>query len=84
MSTTHETTASDPVARKALLTLAAGIAQATTADFALCVTDYLADIANSAGCDAETADLLADLITVIQPPASTPQRKFQLIQGGAA
>jgi hypothetical protein len=48
------------------------------------VTDYLADIANSAGCDAETADLLADLITVIQPPASTPQRKFQLIQGGAA
>jgi hypothetical protein len=47
------------------------------------VTDYLAEIAASAGCDAETAELLADLILVIQPPAP-PQRKFSVIQGGAA
>jgi hypothetical protein len=45
--------------------------------------DYLARISGSDGCDAETAELLADLISVIQPPAP-PQRKFQVIQGGAA
>jgi hypothetical protein len=47
------------------------------------MTDYLADIAGSNGCDAETAELLADLIRVIQPPAP-PQRKFGVIQGGIA
>jgi hypothetical protein len=47
------------------------------------VTDYLADIAGSDGCDTETADLLSDLILVIKPPAP-PQRKFSVIQGGVA
>jgi hypothetical protein len=67
-----------------LLALGAAIAEATSAEFAIRVTDYLGTIAGSAGCDAETSDLLADLILVIQPPASTPQRKFTVIQGGAA
>jgi hypothetical protein len=47
------------------------------------VTSYLSDIAGGDGCDAETAALLDDLITVIRPPA--PRRhKFEVIQGGAA
>ena len=45
--------------------------------------DYLAKIAGSNGCDAETAELLGDLINVIQPPAP-PQRKFTVIKGGVA
>jgi hypothetical protein len=49
------------------------------------MTDYLSKIAGGNGCDAETAELLADLISVIQPPAPSPQlRKFEVIQGGAA
>jgi len=73
----------DNTARKALLTFAAGIAEATTAEFAVRVTNYLADIAGSNGCDAETAELLGDLISVIQPPAPQ-QRKFTVINGGLA
>jgi hypothetical protein len=79
----HKQIGSNAVA-KALLTLAASIAEAADADFADRMTGYLSNIANSAGCDAETSDLLADLILVIQPPVPTPRRKFQLIQGGAA
>jgi hypothetical protein len=80
----HKQIASNAVA-KAMLTFAAGIAEATTAEFAYRVTDYLADIASSDGCDPETAELLTDLINVIQPPAVSPQRrKFTVINGGAA
>ena len=83
MSDLHKSTATDQIARKGLLALGAAIAEATSAEFAIRVTDYLGTIAGSAGCDPETAELLSDLILVIQPPAP-PQRKFQLIQGGAA
>jgi hypothetical protein len=78
----HKQIASNAVA-KAMLTLAASIAEAADADFAERMINYLARIAGSNGCDAETAELLSDLILVIQPPAP-PQRKFQVIQGGAA
>jgi hypothetical protein len=40
-------------------------------------------IAGGNACDAETAELLGDLISVIQPPAP-PQRKLTLIRGGIA
>ena len=79
----HKQIGSNAVA-KALLTLAASIAEAADADFADRMISYLSNIANSDGCDAETAELLSDLILVIQPPAVSPQRKFQVIQGGVA
>jgi hypothetical protein len=79
---THKQIGSNAVA-KAMLTLAAGIAEAASAEFATCLTNYLEGVAGSAGCDPETAELLADLIIVIQPPAP-PQRKFAVIKGGAA
>ena len=83
MSTLHESTANDTVARKGLLTLGAAIAEATSAEFAINVTNYLSKIAGSDGCDPETAELLGDLIRVIEPPAP-PQRKFTVINGGIA
>ena len=83
MSNAIRQTNSDNAARKALLVFAAGIAEATSPDFAVQVIEYLSNIAGSSGCDAETAELLADLISVIQPPAP-PQRKFTVINGGIA
>jgi hypothetical protein len=63
----------DNVARKALLTLSAAIAEASSMDFALCVTSYLAEIADGPGCDAATSELLWDMISVVQPPSYTPR-----------
>jgi hypothetical protein len=67
-----------------MLTLAAGIAEAASAEFATCLTNYLENVAGAPGCDPETAELLSDLIIVIQPPAPPQRTKFAVIQGGAA
>ena len=84
MSTVHKKSNNDATCRKALIALACGIAQTAPDEFGTYLADYLTNVANGGGCDAETADLLSDLVLVIRPPAPTPHRKFAVIQGGAA
>ena len=73
MSDAVHKTNSDLAARKAILNLGAGIAEVSSREFAIGLVRYLIEIADNDGCDPETAELLWDLITVIQPPAATPR-----------
>ena len=71
MSNHSEAVAVDPVARKALLTLAAGIADAASAEFAVGVIRYLIEAIDNGFCDPQTEALVWNMVDVIQPPETT-------------